>query len=118
MPHRSKHSQDVSVSNVVTPRSAGPKRNSAKEPKAGKTKDWLRKAEQQNLELQRWWVWYVFSVYALAIIATFSAIFLHGFHLWKFSLDLTILRWLGVATVGEIGGLVYLVVKFVFKAGL
>jgi hypothetical protein len=46
---------------------------------------------------------------------TFFAVYLNAFHLWGFALDQAILKWLAMATVGEIGGLVYMVVKLTFS---
>jgi len=41
--------------------------------------------------------------------------FLEGFHAWGFDLNLKVLRWLGGATIGEIGGLLLLTLRVVFQ---
>ena len=90
----------------------------SKRPRPIKALDWNGRMRQQAVELQRLWVWYVLTIYALAVVATFTVIFLNGFHVRGFNLDLGILRSLGVATVGEVGGLVYVVAKLTCRASL
>ena len=50
-----------------------------------------------------------------AVIATFAIFFFHGFKLGGFILPESLLRWLGVATIGEIGGLASLVYGAFFR---
>jgi hypothetical protein len=49
------------------------------------------------------------------VIATFTIFFFHGFKLGGFILPESLLRWLGVATIGEIGGLASLVYGAFFR---
>ena len=57
---------------------------------------------------------FVIRAYGGLLIVTVLIIFLQGFKLWGFSLDATYLKWLGAATIGEIGGLLMLTFKAVF----
>lgn len=41
--------------------------------------------------------------------------FLEGFHLYGFDVPDDFLRWIGGATVGEIGGLLYIAYRYLFR---
>jgi hypothetical protein len=53
--------------------------------------------------------------YALFSAATFAIFFLEGFHAWGFQLDLKVLLCLAGTTIGEIGGLLLLTFRLVFR---
>jgi hypothetical protein len=53
--------------------------------------------------------------YALFSAATFAIFFFQGFHVWGFQLDLKVLLCLAGATIGEIGGLLLLTFRLVFR---
>jgi hypothetical protein len=53
--------------------------------------------------------------YAGLLAATMLIFFLQGFRLWGFSLDPTLLRWLGGATVGEVAGLLGITFRALFR---
>ena len=55
------------------------------------------------------------SLFALVTLMTVSVVFLQGFHAWGFNLPISFLHWLGVATVGEVAGLLYLVINTMGK---
>lgn len=59
---------------------------------------------------------FLFWVYGVVLIITFTLIFLQGFNAWGFKLESTLLNWLGGATVGEIVGLVSLVWGYLFQS--
>jgi multisubunit Na+/H+ antiporter MnhB subunit len=49
------------------------------------------------------------------LVSTVSLFFLQGFKPGGFNLDGALLKWLGLATVGEIGGLLTLTFGAIFK---
>jgi hypothetical protein len=51
----------------------------------------------------------------LSVVVTVVCIFLQGFHLWGFVLESSFLRWLGGATIGEIGVLLTIALRASFK---
>jgi len=53
--------------------------------------------------------------YGLFSAATFAIFFLQGFHTWGFQLDIKVLLCLSGATIGEIGGLLLLTFRVVFR---
>ena len=81
------------------------------------TKAWVTAvATQSHLGLQRRIVTFLLWAYGFLLAATISIFFFfQGFHAWGFQLDLKVLLWLGGATVGEIGGLLLLTVRVVFR---
>jgi hypothetical protein len=80
-----------------------------------KEKEWIWRADEHNRSLQRLLCIFGVSAYAFALVCTFIIILLNGFHAHGFSISEGFLKWLGGATVGEVGGLVVLLVKLVFK---
>jgi hypothetical protein len=58
---------------------------------------------------------FFFRIYALLIITTLGIFLLQGFHLWGFSLELSLLHLLGGAVIGEIAGLAAMVYGFLFR---
>ena len=60
---------------------------------------------------------FLFRTYAALITVTMGIFLLQGFHLWGFNLDLSLLKWLGGAVVGEIAGLALMVFSFLFERG-
>ena len=58
---------------------------------------------------------FLFISYSLLLFSTMAIFFLQGFNAWNFNLDLEILRWLGGATIGEVGGLAALVYGALFR---
>jgi hypothetical protein len=52
---------------------------------------------------------FLIKAFAGTLVATFTLIFLQGFHLWGFTLPEAFLHWIGVATIGELGGLLAMV---------
>jgi hypothetical protein len=60
-------------------------------------------------------VGFLLKAYGCLLVATMAIFLLQGFHLLGFSLDLKVLLWLGGATIGEIGGLLLLTARVVFR---
>jgi len=58
---------------------------------------------------------FLHRAYGGLLTATVIIIILQGFHLWGFNLEAAFLNWLGLATVGEVGGLITLVYGAVFR---
>jgi len=85
-------------------------------PEALTTRDWVvTVTTQSHLHLQRRIITFLLSAYGFLVAATMAIFFLQGFHAWGFALDLKVLVWLGGATIGEIGGLLLLTFRVVFK---
>jgi len=74
-------------------------------------KTWV---EEPRVGFHRSILVFLFIAYGFLLATTVSIFFLQGFHAWGFYLDAELLKWLGAATIGEIGGLLYLT----FKASL
>jgi hypothetical protein len=70
---------------------------------------------QANLHHQGQIVPFLLWAYALFSAATFAIFFLQGFHAWGFNLDLKVLLCLAAATISEIGGLLLLTFRVVFR---
>jgi hypothetical protein len=70
---------------------------------------------QSHLRLQDRIINFLLWAYGLSLLTTMAIFLLQGFRLWSFSLDLKVLLWLGGATIGEIGGLLVLTFRVVFK---
>jgi len=89
-----------------------PPKDTAKGPPANvPTKTWV---DEARVGFQRSILIFLFIAYGFLLVATIAIFFLQGFHAWGFSLDNALLKLLGAATIGEIGGLLYVT----FKASL
>ena len=55
------------------------------------------------------------TYFGLALLFTFGIFVLQGFHFLGFNLDAHVLNWLGAATIGELGGLITIMVKSLFN---
>jgi hypothetical protein len=89
-----------------------PPKGSAKGPPANvPAKSWVGDA---RVGFHRSILIFLFAAYGFLLAATIAIFFLQGFHAWGFSLETSLLKWLGAATIGEIGGLLYIT----FKASL
>lgn len=79
-------------------------------------KDWVTKVTTQaTITQQERIIQFLLRAYGALLAVTMAIFCLQGFKLWGFSLDPALLKWLGGATVGEIGGLLLLTFKAVFK---
>jgi hypothetical protein len=81
-------------------------------PEQLKLKEWVSAA---HFGLQEQIVVFLLWAYGFLLVATMGIFFLEGFHVCRFSLDVALLKWLGGATVGEIGGLLVLTIRASFK---
>jgi hypothetical protein len=78
-------------------------------------KEWVTKVTTQaNLTQQERMIKFLLRAYGALLTVTIAIFCLQGFKLWNFALDPALLKWLGGATVGEIGGLLLLTFKAVF----
>jgi hypothetical protein len=68
-----------------------------------------------DAQFRRQIVVYLLAVYSFLLLATVAIILFQGFHFGGFSLDNELLKWLGCATIGEIGGFVTLTIRASFK---
>jgi hypothetical protein len=65
-----------------------------------------------DLDLRGFIAFNIIGIFCFAVIETFSIILLCG--LGRLSLSENLVNWLGAATVGEVAGMVYLIVESVF----
>jgi hypothetical protein len=74
-------------------------------------KDWVTEVTlaQQNKIIN-----FLLVAYGVLLCATMAIFFLQGFHAGGFSLDTSLLKWLGGATIGEIAGLLTITFNAVF----
>jgi hypothetical protein len=83
-------------------------------------KDWVAEVSVTSaLNMRERIVFFLLRAYGLLLAGTMLIYFLQGFNVAGFHLDAELLRWLGAATVGEIGGLLSLTVghSFTRKGG-
>lgn len=80
------------------------------------TQAWVETATTaSHLRQQHRIITFLLWAYGSVLTATMGIFFLQGFHAWTFELDRQVLLWLGAATVGEIGGLLLLTFRVVFR---
>jgi len=90
-----------------------PSRASGQRPVA--VKDWVTRATTENtIDLQQKIVGFLLRAYGGLLVASVAIFFLQGFNLWGFKLSETVLKFIGAATIGEIGGLITLTIRAVF----
>ena len=79
-------------------------------------KNWVTEVTTRHqIELQKLIVIFLLWAYGLLLVVTVGVIFLQGFKVRGFQLDSGFLKWLGGATVGEVGGLLTLTFGAIFK---
>ncbi len=71
--------------------------------------------EQCDRKDRQWVVRFVLRIYAFTVLATFAIILLQGFHIGGFMLQPEFLKWLGIATIGQIGGLLTIILHYLFR---
>jgi hypothetical protein len=75
-------------------------------------KDWVTVV---NTERQAKMVTFLLWSYGFLIVSTMLIFFLEGFHFDGFNIDVGLLKWLGGATIGEIGGLLVISFRACFR---
>jgi len=88
------------------------KQAAQKIPETLKTKEWF---DAVHVGLQERMVKFLLWAYGFLLLATVAIIFLQGFQLGGFKLPDAFLKWLGVATIGEMGGLLVMAFRTFFK---
>jgi hypothetical protein len=79
-------------------------------------KTWVTKViTEHKIALQRLIIRFLLWAYGFLLVVTMGIFVLQGFKLWGFQLDSGLMKWLGGATLGEIGGLLTLTFGAVFK---
>lgn len=86
-----------------------PRQNSP--PQKLKVKEWVTRVEERRSKIVTFLLW----AYAFLLVTTVVCFFLEGFHFRGFDLDTGLLKWLGVATIGAIGGLLTITIRASFK---
>jgi hypothetical protein len=88
------------------------KQLAGKIPEVLNPKDWVSAV---RVDVQQQIVIFLLRAYGFLLVATMAIFFLQGFHVWGFTLEISLLRWLGGATIGEIGGLLVIAFRASFK---
>lgn len=79
-------------------------------------KNWIAtETTAANLKHRDRVISFLLRAYGGLLTCTMLIFFLQGFKLWGFSLDYSLMRWLGGATIGEIAGLLTLAIGSVFS---
>lgn len=80
------------------------------------SKEWIvRYSEYQKVEHRGTALKWSLRAFGITLFCTFGLYLMQGFHLWGFNLPTAMLNGLGVGIVGQIGGLVAVAFKFVFR---
>ncbi len=80
-------------------------------------KEWLeRESALRTLRMKEILLISLLILYALVLVSTITIFFLQGFRVCGFNLDMSLLKWLGGATVGEVAGLITLTVTYYLKS--
>jgi len=79
-------------------------------------KEWVtRVTTEHNIGLERRIVTFLLRAYGCLLAVSIVIFLLQGFNLWGFKLSDTDLRFIGTATVGEIGGLLLLTFRAILS---
>jgi hypothetical protein len=79
-------------------------------------KDWVTKATTEHtIEIQKQIITFLIRSYGSLLMASVAIFLFQGFALWGFKLSETVLKFIGAATICEIGGLLTLTIRAVFK---
>lgn len=79
-------------------------------------KDWVTKVTTEHtIDLQKQIVTFLIRAYGALLAASVTIFILQGFAVGGFKLSETVLKFIGSATIGEIGGLLLLTLRAVFK---
>lgn len=78
-------------------------------------KEWVTRATTEHtIDLQKHIVRFLLRAYGALLAASVLIFLLQGFAVGGFKLSETVLKFIGAATIGEIGGLLTLTVRAVF----
>jgi hypothetical protein len=75
---------------------------------------WIMLWISPEITLERFIAFSVIGIFAFAVIETFSVILLWG--LGRLELPASFVNWLGAATIGEVAGMLYIIIRAVFGA--
>ena len=79
-------------------------------------KEWVTQVTTEHtIELQKRIVTFLLRAYGWLLAASILIFVLQGFKLWGFYLNDTVLKFIGTATIGEVGGLLALTFRAAFK---
>jgi hypothetical protein len=78
--------------------------------------EYTKKAEIDHIiEVQGMMARWLVKTFVVVTFLTMAIIFLQGFNKFcSFELPVSVLNWLGAATVGEVAGLLYIIAKAIF----
>lgn len=68
-----------------------------------------------QLKLQRFLARFACICQGLTVFVALFLFCLQGFHAWGFNLEIHLMHWLGIATVGAVSGFASIVYKAAFK---
>jgi len=79
------------------------------------TKEYIEQTTAlSNISMREKALTFLIYAYGFLLVSTMIIIFFQGFKLFGFNLDLDFLKWLGAATVGEVAGMIIMVVGALF----
>ena len=79
-------------------------------------KDWVtRVTTEHKIDLQKRIIVFLLRAYGFLLAASILIFILQGFSLWGFRLSETVLKFIGTATIAEIGGLLTITFREVFS---
>ncbi len=77
--------------------------------------DFIQKAKAEHeIEMQAILVKWLVKAFVFLLVSTVIIIFLQGFKAFGFELEKGFLHWLGGAAVGEVAGILVIIIKYLF----
>lgn len=67
-----------------------------------------------NMAMERGLARYVCALLGVSVVTALALFCLEGFHAWGFNLDVSLMHWIGGATIGMVGTLAMLVYRAFF----
>jgi uncharacterized membrane protein len=78
--------------------------------------EYTKKAEiDHKIEVQGMMAKWLVRTFVIVTFLTMAIFFLQGFDFCRFQLPESLLKWLGAATLGEIAGLLIIIIKAIFQ---
>lgn len=78
--------------------------------------DQLITKESSDLQMRERAVYLMLAIFSLTVLSTLLMLNFEGFGAWGFDLPDPFLHWLGVATVGEVAGLLVITFRYLFPS--
>lgn len=79
------------------------------------TKEYIEQTTAlSNISMREKALTFLIYAYSFLLVSTMIIIFFQGFKLFGFNLDLDFLKWLGAVTVGEVTGMIIMIIGALF----